>query len=379
MRLLIVLDNLGFKGGAHVATFEMIRALASCGVKVELLTTSDIDNEGSWPTLAVTIHNFPNAFPRVGFRSLVQRFLRRVLRLRVYPDWTVDPDGRMRHIMSGFDVVLVVGENSELRKIVRDSSAPRKIVFIHTDYVAWRLQSSYSRVCSRLDGWLYKKYDLIGVVGRACANRFVSVYPEFGEKTVPFRNIVRVNTSTVLRPENNTCFTIVSLARPVWGAPKNTELSVKVAARLKAMGLVFKWIVYGEGCSVDIARIRNLISDLDVEGCFSLPGFTYNPQDEVRKADVTVLLSSYEGMSNAIFESLILGTPVIATDVGCASEQIEDGKTGRVVGYDEDKIVEALAEVMHNPETVVRWRRNLSGYKYENDLVIKEYLQILNG
>jgi glycosyltransferase involved in cell wall biosynthesis len=48
-------------------------------------------------------------------------------------------------------------------------------------------------------------------------------------------------------------------------------------------------------------------------------------------ADVTVLLSDYEGVPLSILEAQRLGVVVIATDVGAVSEIIESGRNGILV------------------------------------------------
>jgi glycosyltransferase involved in cell wall biosynthesis len=48
-------------------------------------------------------------------------------------------------------------------------------------------------------------------------------------------------------------------------------------------------------------------------------------------ADVFVLSSASEGMSNTILEAMACGLPVVATRVGGADEMVVDGETGRLV------------------------------------------------
>jgi glycosyltransferase involved in cell wall biosynthesis len=59
--------------------------------------------------------------------------------------------------------------------------------------------------------------------------------------------------------------------------------------------------------------------------------WTENVRDYYRAADVFVLPSLMEGMSNALLEAMASGLPVIATRVGAAEEVIKDGVTGLLV------------------------------------------------
>lgn len=73
-------------------------------------------------------------------------------------------------------------------------------------------------------------------------------------------------------------------------------------------------------------------------------GAVADPSPYYRDADVFVLASRWEGLSNAMLEASAAGLPVIATDVGGARDIL--GDAGRVVPPDD---VEALAEALAAP------------------------------
>lgn len=57
----------------------------------------------------------------------------------------------------------------------------------------------------------------------------------------------------------------------------------------------------------------------------------------VKAADVFVLNSTYEGLSHALVEAMMLGTPVVATAVGGNPELIQDGVDGLLVPPKDDE------------------------------------------
>ncbi len=62
-----------------------------------------------------------------------------------------------------------------------------------------------------------------------------------------------------------------------------------------------------------------------------------------RAADYTTLYSGYEGLPHVLLESLLSGTPVIASDKGGNPEVVRHGENGLLVPYpDEDALVAAL-------------------------------------
>ena len=67
-------------------------------------------------------------------------------------------------------------------------------------------------------------------------------------------------------------------------------------------------------------------------------------------ADAFVINSTYEGLSHALIEAMMLGVPVVATSVGGNMELIEDGKTGLLVPPgDEEALHRALRQIADDP------------------------------
>ncbi len=70
----------------------------------------------------------------------------------------------------------------------------------------------------------------------------------------------------------------------------------------------------------------------------------------VKVADVFVLNSSYEGLSHALLEAMMFGTPIVVTSVGGNPELIEDGETGLLIpSGDDEALYAALRQVEQNP------------------------------
>lgn len=373
MKLLVVIGAVNFHGGAHVATWAIIDALKARGVEVEILTGCEPNEEMKKRLASVKIHVMEDPFPRKGVRFLVQGICRR-LRIGWVPNWTIDPSGRWRKKATEYDTVLVIGENSHYRNLIGSVKGPKKVVFIHTDYVSWRMATPYNRVDARCDKWTYRKFDTIAVVGKPNAERFAAAFPEFKDKVCAFHNLMpRVERMT--RQANKT-FTIATFGRLEFGAPKATDRIIRVAAKLKECGYDFLWINYGDAGN-DKERLEQYAREQGAQDVFLMPGSTREATKKMAESDIVAHFSMYEGMSNAIYESLLCGTPVIATDVGGASEQIEDGRTGRVVANDEAAIFASMKSILASPQLVESWRKNLEAYAYDNAKVVDEYMRII--
>lgn len=249
-----------------------------------------------------------------------------------------------------------------------------KVVMIHTDYAHWCRLDNDSKRASRFDRWWYAKCDRIAVVGVPNAERMKKCLPCIADKIVPFHNILKtIERPNVERVESEK-IKIVTLSRLNWGPQKKTDAIIRVAARLKAEDVKFDWTVYGDG---DREKLDVLVKELDVGDVFHMPGYSPDAQKELARADLSIMLSDYEGLSNGIYEAMMLGVPVFSTKVGGAEEQIEDGVNGWLVENDEDTIFEKLSAVLSNRDTIRSAREALKAYHYDNDKALRENLAIL--
>lgn len=352
MKIAFVIDNPNFHGGAHVATFALINRLKSDGHSVEVVTPF---------------------IPTKGFRWLVRGCITH-LHIGWYPDWTLDPNGQIRAKLSTFEVVCCLGESSVSRKLVSNlPSKVRKVIMIHTDYVYWKGLSPLTKEYSRYDKSWYSRYDCIGVVGRENAIKMAKVFPPFKDRIKPFHNLF-LKSGRSHNQTTHTCTKIVTLMR-VGDPPKNTDRYLDIIQRLKSNGVVFDWYVYGGDEA--IPRYKKMIKDFGIEDCFHLEGYTSDPMEKLADADLSVLLSDYEGLPNTIYESFLCGTPVLSTNVGSISEQINEGFNGWLVENNAEAIFSRLKFILENPDLIVTARRNLTNYKYDNETAYKEQCEIL--
>jgi len=100
-------------------------------------------------------------------------------------------------------------------------------------------------------------------------------------------------------------------------------------------------------------RLLKLCHELGIQDDVLLPGFIDTPYPWLKRADLFVLSSLWEGSPNVLTEALALGTPVVSTD--CQSgpgEILQDGKYGELVPLrDPQTMSEAMARALDAPLT----------------------------
>lgn len=117
--------------------------------------------------------------------------------------------------------------------------------------------------------------------------------------------------------------------------------------------------VLGEGS--ERPRLEALIQSLGLQSHIHLLGFRRNPYAYVKRADLFVLSSDYEGFANVIVEALAVGTPVVATDCPYGPREIlADGQYGWLTPPgDEAALAQAILSVLqgrvrYDPATLQR-------------------------
>ncbi|MCI6068416.1 MAG: glycosyltransferase [Galactobacillus timonensis] len=134
--------------------------------------------------------------------------------------------------------------------------------------------------------------------------------------------------------------------------------------------------LYLVGGGDEEGKLRKIVSDLKMDNVVFL-GYMANPYGAMRKADLFVLPSLYEGFATVISESLIVGTPVLSTDVSGAREQITKPDEGWVVENSQEGLNNGLIEALSNLDRLKEMKKALAGYTYPNDEVLQQFMDVL--
>jgi glycosyltransferase involved in cell wall biosynthesis len=78
--------------------------------------------------------------------------------------------------------------------------------------------------------------------------------------------------------------------------------------------------------------LAELAGSLGIADRVQFTGAVINPADYLRAADVFVLPSVAEGMSNSLLEAMATALPCVVSGIGGNTDLIGDGQTGRLVG-----------------------------------------------
>jgi glycosyltransferase involved in cell wall biosynthesis len=123
---------------------------------------------------------------------------------------------------------------------------------------------------------------------------------------------------------------------------KNFQLLIRSFARLQA-DTPARLIILGEGEERD--HLSKLVMDLSLTDVVDLPGYVKNPYAFMKRANLFVLSSLWEGFPSVLVEAMACGTNVVSTNCPSGpSEILEGGRLGQLVPVNNEM---ALTEAIH--------------------------------
>ncbi len=128
-----------------------------------------------------------------------------------------------------------------------------------------------------------------------------------------------------------TASTVVMLCVGMFRPEKNQADLIRIVARLDPPATAPDWQLWFVGEGPERAACARLAADLGIGERVRFLGFQADPAAAYVSADLAVLTSHAESLSNFLIEAQAHGLPVVAGDVGGVSECCLPGITGDIV------------------------------------------------
>lgn len=138
---------------------------------------------------------------------------------------------------------------------------------------------------------------------------------------------------------------------------KGFDRLIKIVKRLKDERYKFHLWIIGDG--PQSANLHQLRTELGVEEEVQFLGRQNNPHKFTSKADVFICSSFREGYSTACTEAIMLGVPVVTTNVSGAEEIISEAGCGMLTEMDDESLYKAIKSICETPTVVDVWKRTL--------------------
>jgi glycosyltransferase involved in cell wall biosynthesis len=134
-------------------------------------------------------------------------------------------------------------------------------------------------------------------------------------------------------------------------------------------------LILGKGA--DEHKLKDLCKDLGIEKKVHFMGFKDNPYKYMKKADVFVLTSKWEGFGHVIVEAMTVGTPVVATNCNSGPGEIIDNNKYGILApvLDYKTIAQKIIELLEDEKRRKSYIKAGSGRSSVFDVtnIVKQY------
>ena len=257
----------------------------------------------------------------------------------------------------------------------------RLVVSVHTTLSAATraAQRPKERIIPMLARWLYPSTHRVVCVSRGVADDLIRLCKLPAEKVEVIYNpvvtpdLLARSSQAVDHPWLTSKDVPIILSVGRLKAPKDFATLIRAFARVR-QHYNARLIILGEG--EDRPALERLAANLDLNDWVAMPGFVDNPYAWMRRADVFVLSSHWEGFGVVLVEAMACSTHVIATDCPSGPREIlEDGKWGKLVPVgDEAAMAEAICETLGGDSPVDPVFR---AAEFHLDRALSSYLKVL--
>lgn len=248
----------------------------------------------------------------------------------------------------------------------------KKIAWIHTDY-----QNIDVNVNSERKIW--SRYDYIASISEKCTENFKKKFGNLGNEVVLIENIldselIRNDAEKTIELQlDSTDILLCSVGR--YGYAKNFDNVPFICKYMVEYGYNIKWLLIGFGGDEEL--IRNKIKEVAMEDHVFLLGKKDNPYPYIKRCQIYVQPSRYEGKAVTVREAQILRKPVVITNFATAKSQLEDGVDGIIVPLENEACAQGIMRLIDDMQLQRRFSENCAKRDYSNAIEVKKIYQLI--
>lgn len=270
-----------------------------------------------------------------------------------------------------YDAAIGFLEKSSNYFVVDKIKSKNKIGFIHNDYTQLKLDA-------RFDSLYFQKLDAIVTVSESCLLSLETTFKQFKAKmsfmyNIVSKNLIEKQAREQIEEELINVPLFLTIGR--LHEQKGYSIAIKTAVFLKKLNFKFKWCIIGEGALRQ--ELEDSIKQHNLDGVVVLLGKKSNPYPYIKKADLYIQTSLYEGKSIAIDEAKILCKPIIVTDFNTAKDQIEHEVTGIIASFEPQEIAQEIINLTQNKKLQQELINNLSKINLSTESEIEKLYNII--
>lgn len=273
-----------------------------------------------------------------------------------------------------YDIAISYLEGLTAFYLIDKVKADKKIGWIHIDMSGRRM--------TRDEKQYYEKFDHLFTISEICRNVFLSHIPSMEGHISVLENLMdakEIRKKAAMNADvsawNENIAQIVTVGR--LDLQKGIDLAVSACKILCDSGIQLCWHVYGEG--VQRHNIEKMIAENGLEDIFLLEGMQPNPYPYMKKADIIVQPSRYEGKSIVLDEAKVLGKAIVVTNYPSVTDQIKDKETGLIVECIPEEIAKGIEQLLNDKAMRESLEKKNSDAAEQDKEILYEFYKILES
>ena len=248
-------------------------------------------------------------------------------------------------------------------------------------------QSSFNKTLIKS---LYKKSDLVISNSYGNASDLVDNFEVPSEKMKVIHNPIDLgkieNTESNLSFFDSEKFNIITLGRLDIG--KNHEMLIRAIHQLQ--NPILRLYIFGVG-DLD-EHFEKLIEELGLKEQVFLMGFSPNPYQYLKSADLFIFGSNHEGFPNVLLEAMACNLPILSTNCQSGPSEIMELKTVKedimITDYgilvpikNTDLMAKGISYFVENSNYAETCKTNSKSRikDFEKDTILKKYIDLINS
>ena len=249
------------------------------------------------------------------------------------------------HIKDDYDIECAYLEMGSTKVLAASTNKKaKKLAWVHCDLS--KAVADPQAYAAKTAPW-YAKFDQVICVSQTVKEQFDKLFQNRFDSTVIYNVIddAAIREKALLLPEGTKKkrrFTVLSVGRLT--APKKFIRLLQSHRRLLNEGLEHDLWILGEG--PERSMLEHYVAENKLQDSVYMPGFIENPYPFMREADILACSSAYEGYSTFMTEGVILGKPIVTTDVSGMHELLGNSEFGLIVKNDDEDFYQGLKKMM---------------------------------
>lgn len=279
-----------------------------------------------------------------------------------------------RFLKDDYDYEVAYLEGIPTAFVAAKKTCKKKIAFIHCDLSVNKINYTLYRDTERCLN-TYRSFDRVCFVSNDALTGFERAIGVLDNASVIHNaiNVTAVRQGAEQPIEEEYAAKGLKLVTVGRLAPeKNFRALATAVAELSKNHDIELWII-GDG--EERAALEEIKAKAQTDR-IRLLGYIENPYPYVKKADLYVCSSVFEGYNTSVLESVIIGTPVLTTDCAGMSEILDNGRYGMIVDNSAEGLKSGIKLFAEDLGMLSAYRNNLAGFSPETLPYVREYQEL---